>query len=387
MTTQNKYCALCPVELTEANRTNEHIIPNSIGGWPKVQDFICKSCNSKKGDDWDSEVYAQFNWIPAMIGIMRNRGSQSKELVTTASGIDYHILPDGTMVPAELQFNREVNDDDVKISFVARNDKEAKSKIKELHKKYPQIDVEEAIKHAKVQTSRLQEPLYIKRNLGGPLAGRSVVCTALAYAFSKGINPHSCENVQQFLHDPTAPSACCGFFFLREIVMNRPMDKTFLCVSIHGSKQAKRLMAYVEYYGLGRWLITLSNEYKGSTFVDTYAVDPTNQETIDLKIDWSLSENIIKKSMSGHGLKNAIYDSAEAFTLILIRFLSAKRTINKKSDAFTEEFLAKHGVGLDNFLPHEKGMAMAEEYLDVMINEIDHLLLGGLNAQLKKNDA
>lgn len=387
MNTQAKYCALCPSELTEENRTNEHIIPNSIGGWPKVQDFICKTCNSKKGDDWDSEIYTQFNWIGAIIGIMRDRDSPSKVLVTTASGVDYHILPDGTMVPAEFKFNREVNGDDVKISFVARNDTEAKKKIRELHKKYPQIDVEEAFKHARVQTSRLQGPLHIKRGLGGPLAGRSLVCTALAFAFSKGINPHSCENVQQFLHDPTAPSNCCGFFFLREVVLNRPRDKLFLCVSIHGNQKTGRLTAYVEYYGIGRWLIVLSNEYQGRNFVDTFAVDPTNQEAIDLRIDWSISTNMIDRALGGHGLHEEKYRVAEAHTMELIHVLSARRILDKKTAEFREVLWAKHGVGPDENIPLEKGNAMVEEYIDMLISEVDELLLGGLNAALKKRDA
>lgn len=386
MNIQAKYCALCPDELTEKNRTNEHIIPNSIGGWPKVQEFICTSCNSKKGDKWDSEIYAQFNWIAAMIGIMRDRDLQSKELVTTASGVDYHILPDGVMVPAQFEFKKQIDGEEVKIFFVARTEKEVNDKIKELHKKYPQIDIEEAIKHANVKTSRLQEPLHIKRSIGGTLAGRSLVCTALAYAFSKGIDPHSCENIQQFLHDATAPNAGYGFFYLREIVLNRPRNKLFLCVSIHGSKNSKRLTAYVEYYGLGRWLVLLSNEYQGENFTETYAVDPTNQEPIDLNIDWSISTNMIDKAVGGYGMRDKNYRLAEAHTMTLIHFLSAKRILDKKIASFGEKLLAEHGVGIDDNLPPEKGRAIANECINMMLAEVDDLLLGGLNGKLKKRD-
>ena len=42
-------CALCLTQITEENNTNEHIIPNSIGGRKKIRNFICNECNNKTG--------------------------------------------------------------------------------------------------------------------------------------------------------------------------------------------------------------------------------------------------------------------------------------------------------------------------------------------------
>ena len=380
-TGKKKYCALCPSELTASNRTNEHVIPNSIGGWLKVENFICVACNGRKGNDWDAEISAQFNWIVVMIGIMRDRGEPSKELVKTVSGDSYHILPEGVMVPAKFDFDKKEDGDNVHISFVARSDKEAKTKIKELHKKYPQIDVIEALKQAKTQTTRLEEPLQIARSLGGPRAGRSVVCTALAYAFSIGIDPHACENVQQFLHDPTAPGACYGFFFARELVLNRPGDKTFLCVSLHGSKKNKNLVAYVEYFGIARWLVVLSNEYQGPSFVSTYAVDPTSQESLDLNVDWSISWKMIDRTVNGLGFNSRLYQEAEANSLWMLRFLTARRTLGRKIPQITEQIREKFGYGPDDVFSREA----ATNFIDAVLNEIDYSLLMNLNAKLSES--
>jgi transposase-like protein len=57
------FCALCHVELSEANYTREHIIPNAIGGRLKIADFICQSCNSTFGYLWDAELAKQLNWF------------------------------------------------------------------------------------------------------------------------------------------------------------------------------------------------------------------------------------------------------------------------------------------------------------------------------------
>jgi hypothetical protein len=385
--TERKYCALCPSELTLLNRTKEHIFPNAIGGWKKVEFFICKPCNSRKGDDWDSHISAQFNWIIAMIGIKRDREEPTSELVTAVSGEKLKILPDGTVVPADLTYSKVETDGHVAISFVARTEREAKKKIRELHKKYNEgFDLDEALAKAKVVTRRLEEPLMIARTIGGPEAGRSVVCTALSFAFDNGISPHSCENVQQFLHDPTAPGACYGLTFCRDLVKNRPTDQTFLCVSLHGNKKRNQLVAYVEFYGYGRWLIVLSNHYKGPSFTKTLAVDPTTQEPLDLDIDWTISKNFIDRAVDGHGCNYAFAAAAQEHAHWLIRFLSTRRHSSKKTAQIMEEIRNEHGYTPDQELSHEEGMIVANEFVDKMMDHIDFSMLMGLNAKLRKLD-
>jgi hypothetical protein len=384
---EKKYCALCPDELTWLNRTKEHIFPNAIGGKKKVQFFICEQCNIKKGGTWDSHVSDQFNWIIAMIGIKRDRDKPKDERIQSVSGEEFKILPDGTMVPAEFEFKEVETDGHVAISFVARNESEAKKKIKEIHKKRNEcFDLDEALAKAKVETRRLEEPLIVERSIGGPHAGRSVVCTALAFAYDSGINPHSCENVQQFLHDPTAPGACYGLSFLRDLVRIRPADKMFLCVSLHGSKKRNQLVAYVEFYSYARWLIVLSNHYKGPTFTKTLAIDPTTQEPLDLDIDWTISQKFIERTVDGHGYNEEFLARVKEQTTWLIRFLTTNRQSSRKVSEFMGEIRDEHGFAPDQELSHEEGMTFANELVDKMMDYIDFSMLMGLNEKLRKLD-
>ena len=382
---EKKYCALCPDELTLLNRTKEHIFPNAIGGKKKVEFFICEPCNVKKGGTWDSHVSDQFNWVIAMIGIKRDRDKPKDERVQSVSGKEFKILPDGTMVPAEFEFKKVETDGYVAISFVARNESEAKKKIKELHKKHNEsFDLVEALAKAKVQTRLLEESIMFERSIGGPDAGRSVVCTALAFAYDSGISPHSCENVQQFLHDRTAPGACYGFSFLRDLVKIRPADKMFLCVSLHGSKKRNQLVAYVEFYSYGRWLIVLSNYYKGPTFTKTLAIDPSTQEPLDLDIDWTMSKKFIERVVDGHGYNEEFIARAKEQTTWLIRFLTTKRNSSRKASEFMGEIRDEHGFTIDHELSHEEGTVVADEFVDKLMDHIDCSMLMGLNANLRK---
>ncbi len=64
-------CTLCSCSLTADNNTEEHIIPNAIGGRKKVQGFICRTCNSESGSEWDNELARQLNPLSIHLGIRR----------------------------------------------------------------------------------------------------------------------------------------------------------------------------------------------------------------------------------------------------------------------------------------------------------------------------
>ena len=58
----NKVCAFCGCMLDE--KSKEHIFPKSVGGTTTVSDFICGSCNNKKGTKWDSVLEEELRpWI------------------------------------------------------------------------------------------------------------------------------------------------------------------------------------------------------------------------------------------------------------------------------------------------------------------------------------
>lgn len=362
--TTKPICALCPAELTDDNKTKEHIIPNSIGGWEKVEGFICVTCNSGKGDTWDADLASQFNWLAVMIGIVRDRNEAPPEPVSTVSGEKFLLQNNGTMLPAKFKYE-EVNDgEQTKISFVARTTKEAVKKINEIAKQFPQVDKAEALANAKIKTSYLDEPLHVQLNFGGPLAGRSVVNTALAFAFWKGINPHSCENVTNFLHDKNAPSSCYGLSYLKDIVKNRPANTIFHCVAIHGDKSNRRLLAYVEYFGMVRWLIVLSNNYDGPEINEAYAIDPTTAETINIELHWSHTNETIEQTINGYGYTNESYMGAITKSLDEIMRRSNERGYNnaiKNSFQNAGEML---GLKIGDQITSDNNRAFASAFVD-----------------------
>jgi len=330
-------CALCPAELTDENRTKEHIIPNSIGGIEKVEGFICKSCNSGKGGTWDAALAAQFNWLSVMVGIVRDRKEPPPERVATISGEEFLLHPDGTTRPAKFKYQETKDGEKTRISFAARTPKEARKKISEIVKRFPQVDRDEALANAKSQTSYLNEPLKVDIQFGGPLSGRSVVKTALSFAFKNGIDPHSCESVCDFLHDAAARSSCYGLSYLVDIVQDRTANAVFHCVAVHGSKADRKLLGYVEYFGLARWLILMSDNYDGPDLDEAYAIAPMTGSAIEIDLSWSLSKEVIGETIGGEGSPQDRYMEAVSKPLGMVMQMSNERGM---SNAVKESFLA-----------------------------------------------
>ena len=98
-------CALCNIEITEQNDSEEHIIPNAIGGRKKVMGFICRSCNNKSGSEWDSDLSEQLNPLSLFLGISRQRGNVPSQIFETTSGEKVQIHPDEKMNYARPQYS------------------------------------------------------------------------------------------------------------------------------------------------------------------------------------------------------------------------------------------------------------------------------------------
>ena len=87
---EKNYCTICNEEITEKNKSVEHIIPNAIGGILKSDKLFCKKCNNKFGTDVDSNFTKIFSFIDSSVEIRKDRkssGTVSNGYIYTENGI------------------------------------------------------------------------------------------------------------------------------------------------------------------------------------------------------------------------------------------------------------------------------------------------------------
>ena len=299
------FCALCDQEITEQNASEEHIIPNSIGGRKKIRNFLCKPCNNRSGHDWDSELARQLNPLSVLLGIGRQRNKVPSQIFETTQNEQILMHSDGTTTFAQPTFSKRIDNGKVIVEFSARSVDEEKRMIKELKRK-GRLELISREERQIYPSGMLKTDLTIT----GTKAMRSIVKSVLALVFYSGIDPRYCRQAREYLLvENTEP--CFGFYYERDLVKNRLDGIPFHCVSVRGNCGTKELTGYVELFGCWRIALCLTDTYAGTDFTSCYAINPIDGTGLDLEVDISFKSEEIsaaheKSLREPHGVQMAI---------------------------------------------------------------------------------
>jgi hypothetical protein len=282
------HCALCNQVLTPDNNSREHLLPNGIGGQKTVRNVLCKPCNDRTGAEWDASVSKQLNFLNLLFAIKRDRGTVQAEDYTTVSGQTVRKHPEGHLTLPRQEPVRTQTDQGLRIQTRVTTQQEAKTLLLGMKRRYPQLDVEEHMRNIRVEHSYLSDPILARLQLGGVQAGRSFVKSAYTLAVSSGVHPEVCREARAYLLDQDS-KPCFDYFYKRDLVTNRPTDSVFHCVAVAGDPITGQLIGYVELYSTWRVVICLSSQYAGEPFHNSYTVNPTTGEEIQLSFDLNFS--------------------------------------------------------------------------------------------------
>lgn len=90
----------------------------------------------------------------------------------------------------------------------------------------------------------------------------------------------------------------------------RPAGVPIHCIHVNGDPGSKLIRGYVEYFGVMRVVMCLSNSYSGSVFSATYAIDPTTGEELNLSVDLNLTLTDIQKAYNNEKLDEKVVQKA-----------------------------------------------------------------------------
>lgn len=281
-------CWLCSDSLVLENKTKEHVVPGSIGGRKEVGNFICRNCNSKHGDRWEAEVAKQFLWFSSVGGVKRAHGGEHPDLlVQTTDGEKLKLQADGGLALARPKVEVQKTDNDIRVVIRSNDERTALNLVRKVAKDYPDFDVEKALREIAVEESFPNHILHLSMKYGGPHAGRSMVKSCLALLADAGMSPDACGRALAYLKDQSldAPHPFC-IFFDEDLLVDRPTDHLFHCVSVVARPQERRILGYVEFFNYARILVSIAEDYDGVAFQKTYAVDPVRGRELDMKVDF-----------------------------------------------------------------------------------------------------
>tara|TARA_R110001592_G_scaffold363233_2_gene681946 strand:+ start:6707 stop:7492 length:786 start_codon:yes stop_codon:yes gene_type:complete len=159
-------------------------------------------------------------------------------------------------------------------------------------KKYPQLDFTKSLDQIKSQSSYCSDKLHFSFSFGGTKAGRSLVKSALAQIATLRTPIPECRYADEYLLSEDG-NACFGFYYEKDLVKNRPEGIPFHCVHVEGKSDTNEILAYVEYFGLQRVVMLLSDNYEGDSFETTYALNPQDGTELELNISIDLTKQEI----------------------------------------------------------------------------------------------
>lgn len=286
-------CFLCEEQLTEANDSREHIIPNSIGGFKKTKGFICISCNGKAGDTWDDALSKEMNKLSLFFRIERDRGDNQRELIETTAG-EKLIYGKGSLELYSPKIDiTPVDTGGATLSFSAKDMAQARQILEGQKRKYKSIDVEEMLKQATSSFTYPRGALHFEMQWNKDGAGRSWVKTALALINESGFNPSDCLNATNYLLNDGEP--CFGYYYDKnDLIKNRPAGVPLHCILVVADKTNKTIQGYLEYFGMLRVVFNLSDSYEGESYKIGYAIDPKTGKEILIDFDFQFSKEEIE---------------------------------------------------------------------------------------------
>ena len=294
-----KFCALCRTSLTKPNNdSNEHIIPQAIGGRKKVRNFLCRSCNNDTGRKWDKELCDQLKPFCTMLDIRRQNGENKPVPLKGVDDKEFVLNRDASIsIPRYTRVERDLGDT-TEVTIEAKSMRDAKRRLVQEARKRSNLNVEEILSDATSLRDHMQAPLRMSLPLflSGESAGRSIVKSCLALAYQAGLSVNDCENARRYLEG--TGEACFGHYNETDLVKNRPVGICFHSVCVSGDPTKGLILGYVEYFGYQRIVVLLSDNYNGEEFAICYAIDPVSGEELDLDVALDFSCDAIPAVLS-----------------------------------------------------------------------------------------
>ncbi|HHR6575800.1 TPA: HNH endonuclease [Providencia alcalifaciens] len=346
-------CIICSTEITTTNDSDEHIIPNAIGGKLKIKGFLCRKCNSKTGDKWDVKLSEQLNLFSLLLGgVKRDRGVTPSEVFTTISGKEINLANDGIMSIAKPLYTTETTEGTTTFKYSGSNINQVRHFIHKLCQKHPSLNKQNLINSIEITKNYLgQDALTFNPEFGGEESGRSLVKTILAFATKSGIDPFSCNKAIEYLLKNGEPNF--GYYYSDDVILKRNFVKPAHCIAVHADPVSGLVIGYLEYFSVWRVISLLSDCYKGREIKKSYYIYPEDSTSGEMDFNLPIDKGVIISSYNYEKYDNNIFLNTLSFFL---KYCREKSIARESSNVITEAW-----DGVLNEMNLEEGDQLSEE--------------------------
>lgn len=306
-------CYWCRIELTDANKSKEHIIPNSLGGREYSYNLLCKNHNEGNANSLDVELAKQIGMFADVLDVKRDRPKKNINIqMIDENGKEFLY---GSKLEPKPYLENQIPTKSDPIIIWFKNDQELLNYVGKHKAKIEEKYGPTKLKH----DSHVPGKRFFINNLsrepgkfgfGGPIFYRGIGKIILNYYlkykresfepitfinFVKGDIPN---NFYVNLYYP-------GHYRIHELGVNEISH--ILC--LRGDSRNKMLYGYVELFNTFNFICLLSDNYQGHDFEMSSAYDLLNSEKLNKKVEIKLTRNhfddmnILSRAHSGKAIQ------------------------------------------------------------------------------------
>jgi hypothetical protein len=263
---------MCGKVLNIENQSIEHIFPNSIGGRLTSSSLICKECNSNFGNRIDSKLSSQLNFFANILMIKRKRGNPQPELMENEkTGEKYFLDHEGIPSINKPSFEATKIADKLNFKITARNKEEARKILKNLSKKYKNINVEELLNKAENYKTEIDEPLQKTITVGGKDFLPAILKIALNFYIYKTGDilsvKYAVDDLKKEKTDKVEP------IVLNYRLFDLENEEVSHSIYLRASQTEHKLYAIIELFNVFQFIVKLSDNYDMPDFEEIYVYD------------------------------------------------------------------------------------------------------------------
>ncbi len=301
----NKYCYITGDKLDNTN-SDEHIIPNALGGHLKSPNLVTKKINETLFSKLDVEL-ANAIELSRLIPFKRDRGEQPALIGISKEGIKYTIK-NNAYTPMPLK----------PIEFIDENGKPNKKipesqlpeYIKSVLKKNPNLTKEEVYKRVTFVTENKKKTILFRNSLNvitNEIQFRGIAKIATNFAVFNNISNTTFNEMINFIKgNNNYDKIALGYFYPRGLLKYKfYKNEISHIIYLKGCEIEKVLYCYIELFNTHCFIVILDQDYNGPDFNKSHVWDLLKAKQLNKKITLNLEREFLFKR------KYMFYDGVE----------------------------------------------------------------------------
>lgn len=287
-------CYLTGANITDENKSLEHILPNALGGQLKSRAILCSKANLKLSKIVDTPFNKIFEGIYRRLPIDKDRTSTWGLAGTHQKYNEKIIFKENRCFPKKPIFDSEKN------VLYAQSEKIGKGYIEYL-KKIGKINPGQEIKIWTDLSGEIRFDFEIT-NKTFPLGFAKI---AAGFATLKGVDRNNLKSIldlnnEKFRNDimllPFYPLTAQDVIF--ENKTHKSIHYPLHTIVLKGLKQDGVLYCFIELFSTFQYVVIVDNNYNGDDIYHEYIYDLLNAKEIsfELYLDTVIDEHILKKA-------------------------------------------------------------------------------------------